>query len=324
MTNDDKPKIEGTAEANSQVKIYDNGNLLATVTADLNGNWSYTPTTALAQGAHVFTVTATDAASNTSSATSWKIIVDSIAPTVPAITLINDDVGSIAGNVANNGVTNDKTPTFSGTGEPGSLVTLYDNGLQMRVILIDRTGTWSHSVPANEALSEGTHRFTLTATDAAGNVVTAPPVIITVDTKAPDAPIISSATDDVGSLQSDLANGGRSDDTLPLLKGTGVADSTITIYDGATPIGTATVTPEGSWSFQVTQPLSEGPHALSAIATDKAGNASSAGNFTLTIDTTPPAAPVITSAEGLIGSETKPLANGGSTKKRQPQAVRHR
>ncbi|QCA17382.1 BapA prefix-like domain-containing protein [Citrobacter freundii] len=319
LTNDDKPKIEGTAEANSQVKIYDNGNLIATVTADLNGNWNYTPTTALAQGAHVFTVTATDAASNTSSAASWKIIVDSIAPTVPAITLINDDVGSITGNVANNGVTNDKTPTFSGTGEPGSLVTLYDNGLQMMVILIDRTGTWSHSVPANEALSEGTHRFTLTATDAAGNVVTAPPVIITVDTKAPDAPIISSATDDVGSLQSDLANGGRSDDTLPLLKGTGVADSTITIYDGATPIGTATVTPEGSWSFQVTQPLSEGPHALSAIATDKAGNASSAGNFTLTIDTTPPAAPVITSAEGLIGSETKLLANGGSTKSDNPK-----
>lgn len=86
-------------------------------------------------------MTATDAASNTSSAASWKIIVDSIAPTVPAITLINDDVGSITGNVANNGVTNDKTPTFSGTGEPGSLVTLYDNGLQMMVILIDRTGT---------------------------------------------------------------------------------------------------------------------------------------------------------------------------------------
>lgn len=145
-----------------------------------------------------------------------------------------------------------------------------------------------------------------------------PPVIITVDTKAPDAPIISSATDDVGSLQSDLTNGGRSDDTLPLLKGTGVADSTITIYDGATPIGTATVTPEGSWSFQVTQPLSEGPHALSAIATDKAGNASSAGNFTLTIDTTPPTAPVITSAEGLIGSETKLLANGGAPKATTP------
>ena len=319
LTNDDKPKIEGTAEANSQVKIYDNGNLLATVTADSNGNWNYTPTTALAQGAHVFTVTATDAASNTSSAASWKIIVDSIAPTVPAITLINDDVGSITGNVANNGVTNDTTPTLSGTGEPGSLVTLYDNGLLMTSILIDRTGTWSHSVPTAEALAEGTHRFTVTATDAAGNVVSAPPVIITVDIQAPATPFIVSATDDVGNLPVDLSTGSRSNDTLPLLKGTGVADSTITIYDGATPIGTTTVTSGGSWSFQVTQPLSEGPHALSAIATDKAGNASNAGNFTLTIDTTPPAAPVITTAEGLIGSETKPLANGGSTKSDNPK-----
>ena len=129
LTNDDKPEIKGTAEAGSQVKIYDNGTLLTTITADINGNWDYTPTTALSQGAHVFTVTATDAANNTSSAASWKIIVDSVAPTVPVITLINDNVGTITGNIANNnGVTNDNTPTLSGTGEPGSLVNLYDNG----------------------------------------------------------------------------------------------------------------------------------------------------------------------------------------------------
>ncbi|HCA0686017.1 TPA: BapA prefix-like domain-containing protein, partial [Citrobacter freundii] len=319
LTNDDKPKIEGKAEAGSQVKIYDNGTLLTTITADINGNWDYTPTSALGQGAHVFTVTATDAANNTSAAASWKIIVDSIAPSVPVITLIYDDVGSITGNVANNGFTNDKTPTISGTGEPGSLVTLYDNGLQMAVFFIDRTGTWSHNVTTDEALAEGTHRFTVTATDAAGNVVTSPnPVIVTVDTQAPAAPVIVSATDDVGNAPTDLPTGSRSNDTLPLLKGTGTVDSTITIYDGATPIGTTTVLAGGTWSFQVTQPLSEGPHALSAIATDAAGNASSAGNFTLTIDTTPPAAPVISSAEGLVGSSTQTLINGGSTKSAEP------
>ncbi|MEF3675252.1 Ig-like domain-containing protein, partial [Citrobacter freundii] len=319
LTNDDKPKIEGKAEAGSQVKIYDNGTLLTTITADINGNWNYTPTSALGQGAHVFTVTATDAANNTSAAASWKIIVDSIAPSVPVITLIYDDVGSITGNVANNGFTNDKTPTISGTGEPGSLVTLYDNGLQMAVFFIDRTGTWSHNVTTDEALAEGTHRFTVTATDAAGNVVTSPnPVIVTVDTQAPAAPVIVSATDDVGNAPTDLPTGSRSNDTLPLLKGTGTVDSTITIYDGATLIGTATVVSGGTWSFQVTQPLSEGPHALSAIATDAAGNASNAGNFTLTIDTTPPAAPVIIAGEGLVGSATVALANGGSTKSTAP------
>ena len=80
VTNDSKPKLEGTAEAGSQVKIYDNGTLLTTVVADINGNWNYTPTAALSEGAHIFTVTATDAANNTSSAASWKIIVDSNRP----------------------------------------------------------------------------------------------------------------------------------------------------------------------------------------------------------------------------------------------------
>lgn len=119
-------------------------------------------------------MTATDAANNTSAAASWKIIVDSIAPSVPVITLIYDDVGSITGNVANNGFTNDKTPTISGTGEPGSLVTLYDNGLQMAVFFYRQNRHWSHNVTTDEALAEGTHRFTVTATDAAGNVVTSP------------------------------------------------------------------------------------------------------------------------------------------------------
>ncbi|EMF0720256.1 BapA prefix-like domain-containing protein [Citrobacter freundii] len=321
LTNDDKPKINGTAEADSQVKIYDNGVLLTTIKADSNGNWSYTPTTALSQGAHVFTVTATDAANNTSSAASWKIIVDSIAPTVPVITLVSGDAGTITSNVADNGwVTNDRTPTLSGTGEPGSLVSLYDNGLFMTVILIDKSGTWSYTVPGNMQLSERDHRFTISATDAAGNVVTSQTAVnVTVDITPPTAPTIATATDDVGNAPTDLLSGSRSNDTLPLLKGTGEAGSTITVYDGATAIGTATVLPGGSWSLQLNQPLSEGLHNLSAIATDTAGNASSAGNFTLTIDTTPPLAPVITSAEGLIGSETKTLSNGGSTKSTKPE-----
>lgn len=320
LTNDDKPKIEGKAEAGSQVKIYDNGTLLTTITADINGNWDYTPTSALGQGAHVFTVTATDAANNTSAAASWKIIVDSIAPTVPVITLVNADVGSSAGNVTSNAwITNDNTPTLSGTGEPGSLVSLYDGSLLMTVMLIDSSGTWSYTVPTNLALNDRIHQFTVSATDAAGNVITSPIVVsVTVDTQAPGTPVILTATDDVGNAPTDLPTGSRSNDTLPLLKGTGTVDSTITIYDGATLIGTATVVSGGTWSFQVTQPLSEGPHALSAIATDAAGNASNAGNFTLTIDTTPPAAPVIIAGEGLVGSATVALANGGSTKSTAP------
>jgi len=320
VTNDSKPKLEGTAEAGSQVKIYDNGILLTTVTADINGNWDYTPASALGEGAHIFTVTATDAANNASSAASWKIIVDTIAPTVPVITLVNDDVGSITGSVANNGwITNDNTPTISGTGEPGSLVSLYDGIQLLTVILVDNSGTWSYTVPGSQALSDRTHQFTVSATDAAGNVTTSPTVVsVTVDTQPPGDPVILAVTDDVGNAPIDLPTGSRSNDTLPVLKGTGTAGSTVTIYDGATPIGSTTVLPGGTWSIQLSQPLSEGLHNLSAIGTDVAGNASNAGSFTLTIDTTPPAAPVIVAGEGLIGSATLPLANGGSTKSTTP------
>ncbi|MRF57961.1 BapA/Bap/LapF family large adhesin [Citrobacter portucalensis] len=321
VTNDSKPKLEGTVEAGSQVKIYDNGTLLTTVVADINGNWNYTPVSALSEGAHIFTVTSTDAANNTSSAASWKIIVDTIAPTVPVITLVNDDVGSITGSVANNGwVTNDNTPTISGTGEPGSLVNLYDGIQLLTVILVDSSGTWSYTVPGNQVLSDRTHQFTVSATDAAGNVITSPTVVsVTVDTQPPGAPVILAATDDVGNAPIDLPTGSRSNDTLPELKGTGTDGSKITLYDGATPIGSTTVLPGGTWSIQLDQPLSEGTHNLSAIATDVAGNASNAGNFTLTIDTTPPAAPVISSAEGLIGTNLQTLNNGSSTKSSNPE-----
>ena len=61
---------------------------------------------------------------------------------------------------------------------------------------------------------------------------------------------------------------------------------------------------DGNWSIQVTQPLSEGPHTLTAVATDAAGNASTPASFALTIDTTPPAAPIIVAGEGLIGGAT--------------------
>lgn len=59
--------ITGTAEANSTVKVYLDATLLATVTADGSGNYSYVPTIALATGSHTIYTTAADAAGNISS-----------------------------------------------------------------------------------------------------------------------------------------------------------------------------------------------------------------------------------------------------------------
>ncbi|WP_163278904.1 Ig-like domain-containing protein, partial [Klebsiella aerogenes] len=91
---------------------------------------------------------------------------------------------------------------------PGSLVNLYDNGLLMTVMLIDKSGTWSYTVPDNKQLADRDHHFTVSATDSAGNVVTSPvTVTITVDTQPPGAPVISAATDDIGNAPVDLPSG---------------------------------------------------------------------------------------------------------------------
>ncbi|WP_256553061.1 Ig-like domain-containing protein, partial [Pseudomonas aeruginosa] len=97
--------LSGTAEPGSSVTLTDgNGNPIGQVTADGSGNWSFTPSTPLADGT-VVNATATDPAGNTSGQGSTT--VDGVAPTTPTVNLSN---GS----------------SLSGTAEPGSTVILTD------------------------------------------------------------------------------------------------------------------------------------------------------------------------------------------------------
>lgn len=315
-TNDSKPELQGTAEEGTTVKIYDNGLLLGSTTAGAGGVWSFIPTTALSQGSHNLTVTATDAGNNTSPAASFNVVVDTIAPQAPTITLINDDAATVTGPVLNNGSTNDQTPTISGTGEPGSILTLLDGTQPLIKLTVDSSGTWSYT-PA--LLPVGSHTFTVVAEDAAGNV-TSPSAgfTINVDITPPATPVINSVQDDIGTVKGELAQDDATDDTRPQVSGTGDVGSTITLYDDKTPVGSMTIGPDGKWSITPTQPLSEGQHTLNAIATDAAGNASPAATYNLTVDTTAPNAPLILSVQGEVANQSAPLVNGGSTQNGTP------
>ncbi|WP_210454921.1 Ig-like domain-containing protein, partial [Pantoea ananatis] len=91
-TNDATPTLSGTAEANSVVKIFDGGTQIAVVTADGTGAWTFTPDTALSEGPHAFTVTATDPQGNVSQVSNgWNVVVDLTAPTVPTLDTVNDN-----------------------------------------------------------------------------------------------------------------------------------------------------------------------------------------------------------------------------------------
>ncbi|MCM3038050.1 Ig-like domain-containing protein, partial [Bacillus pumilus] len=85
-TDDTTPTLAGTAEAGSTVSVYDGTTLLGTTTADPSGNWTFTPTTGLGEGAHSLTVTATDTAGNVSvPSTAFNLTIDTTAPSIPTV-----------------------------------------------------------------------------------------------------------------------------------------------------------------------------------------------------------------------------------------------
>src|SRR5919109_1152240 len=86
ITNDDTPTFNGTAEANSTVELFRGGTVsLGTTTANGSGQWTRT-VAALVDGTYSITARATDAAGNTSAASSaLSITIDTTAPTVSSI-----------------------------------------------------------------------------------------------------------------------------------------------------------------------------------------------------------------------------------------------
>ncbi|WP_103567412.1 Ig-like domain-containing protein [Campylobacter concisus] len=68
ITNDNTPTLSGKATANATISVFDgegeSAPLLGTTTTDADGNWSYTPTSPLADGDHKFTIEASKVAAN--------------------------------------------------------------------------------------------------------------------------------------------------------------------------------------------------------------------------------------------------------------------
>lgn len=312
-TDDALPLLTGTATANSTVLVYDNGALLGTTTTAASGTWTFTPSTALADGTHTFTAFERDAAGNVSPVSnSYSLTVDRTAPLAPSISTVTDDVGAVT-NVPNGGRTNDALPLLTGTAEANTTVTIYDNGTAIGTATANGSGAWTFT--PSTSLTDGTHNLTVRATDAVGNQ--GPPsavYAIQVDTVPPAPPVISSLTDDVGTVQGIVASGGVTNDTLPLLRGTAEAGSTVTILANGSSIGTTTADGSGNWTFTPGTALNEGTYAFTATATGTAGNVSTLSNsYGVTVDTTAPAVPAITGITDDVAPNTGSIANGGVT-----------
>jgi len=323
--------LSGTAEAGATVTIKDGTSTLGTATADSSGNWNFTPGTDLLNGSHSFTATATDVAGNIGSASSaYSYNLDATAPAVNsiAITAANGAQNSTlnAGDTVSVSVSMSEVVTVSGTPQ----LALNIGGTTVQASYASGSGSnqlvFTYTIQAGQTDANGisinSNALTLnggTIRDAAGNDAALSSTAVTdngsykVDTTAPNAPTISSITDDVPAQTGAIANGGLSNDARPTLNGTAEAGATVTIKDGTSTLGTATANASGNWNFTPAADLSNGSHSFTATATDAAGNTGSASSaYSYNLDATAPVAPSapdLVNASDSGSSDTDNLTN---------------
>jgi hypothetical protein len=166
-------------------------------------------------------------------------------------------------------LTNDSTPTITGTTEPNATVVITDeDGNEIGSAIADENGEYSITT---SVLDEGSHDLTITVTDEAGNSASATQNV-TIDTQidTPQADLADSSDTGV-SDSDDLTN-----DSTPIITGTTEPNATVVITDeDGNEIGSAIADENGEYSI-TTSVLDEGSHDLTITVTDEAGNSASA------------------------------------------------
>jgi len=324
MTDDASPTLSGKAEAGAIVVVRDGLDVIGSSVADGEGNWSFTPGSALAEAEHVFTVIARDAAGNSSIPSEPHTIrIDVSGPGTVMIVRVIDDVEPHTGDVPSGGFTNDPFPTLEGIAKPHARVTIRDGNTVLGSTDADEQGNWRFVPDAGHRLAEGAHTLLAQSTDPLGQQSEpSAPYYLVVDTVPPGQPTIDLAYDDVGEEQGALASHDFTDDATPTLQGRAEVGARVEIYDGGLLIGTTMANRGGRWSFTPSRPLDDGAHALTAKARDGAGNLSVESDaFVVNVDTTgwhKPPPPAILEVIDDVGQETGPLKPYDRTDDAQP------
>ncbi|WP_460950274.1 Ig-like domain-containing protein, partial [Spirosoma daeguense] len=177
-TNDNTPTYTGTAVPNSSVTVTVSGTPYGPTTVNGSGNWTFTQPTSLADNTYTVSAVARLNGLDSPISNTNTFIVDTTPPPAPVVV-----------TPANGSTTNDNTPTYSGTAEANSTVSVLVDGTSVGNATVNASGNWTFTQPT--ALAGGSHTVRARATDAAGNTsVDSNTNTFIVDTTPPPAPVV--------------------------------------------------------------------------------------------------------------------------------------
>ena len=250
-----------------------------------------------------FTITDTDTAGAAATDSATTVVATDIgAPTEFVSTVaFSADTGSSATDF----ITNTATQTISGTLSAALLA-----GDVVKVSL-DGGTTWQTATAAAGATTLSLAGVTLPGSGTlkvqvensygmASAALVQPYVLDQTPPAAPTTPDLTAASDSGASSTDNITNV-----TTPTFTGTAEAGSTVTLFDGATAVGTAVASATGDWSI-TTSALASGAQSFIAEATDVAGNVSAmSGALPVSIDTTTPVVTGVTAqpSDAVLGRD---------------------
>ncbi|HGS4434481.1 TPA: Ig-like domain-containing protein [Vibrio cholerae] len=255
ITNQDKPTFTLQTAPGSTVKLVVDGKEY-TATVGENGSVSFDIEAALEQGEHEITVEVTDRFGNVSTATE-TVTIDTSLDFLEASLAAESDTGTSS----TDNLTRDESPTLVGVTEPYATVVI-KLGAQEWEVKADAHGKWKLELPEDLNLDDGTHQYTVTSTDVAGNTKS-DTFEFTLDTKVELSASLTNAAEKDGKYvtnQNTLVFEGKSD-----------PGSTITLMIGGHTY-TTTAKNDGSWSISLDEPLENDDYEYTITATDAAGN----------------------------------------------------
>jgi Big-like domain-containing protein len=262
-----------------QCQLAYNGTALAPFAACTS---PYSTTLGSGDGDYALSVRAIDAATNTSTAIVSHYVLDTTAPTAPAVTPVTGTTS------------NDRTPTWTITPVAADGVTKMSCTVRRGAAIVTSAATCTSPYSVDLSTQpEGTYSLDVTLSDSAGNVGGPFTTTYLLDLTAPASPIVSGPT-------------GPSQQTGVTWTWTAEAGATTQCALVTNGVPGSFVPCTSPWP--VTLPSVSGTYALQVEATDAAGNPSvdPGESPDYILDRTPPAAPVAGIAPGSPNSNRAP------------------